>query len=308
MNEPYLPDVPVTPIALHPAVPAARARVIAAARDLLAVPDAALDRAWPWRDSEADVRYGFYRAYETLEAAGAAVRRALDEADTRRAPGARRVAAATAARWELHAQVLPLDATTLGASPGGGEWTVRQTLGHIVSAQRAYGRFTAWWLLQHDAAPFPDAVPEALFEAMPDEAVEGEGTPDEIRERLDGLLDAGMAHLGGLDDDALAVPARWSGIRVDVGFRLGRWSSHIREHTVQVDKTLVMLGWAPREVDRLVGLMVGAYGRLEEQVFGLPAAALERGGEDGRTPATLIEAATTQVAADAASVRASAGA
>jgi len=159
MNEPYLPDVPVTPIALHPAVPAARARVIAAARDLLAVPDAALERAWPWRDSEADVRYGFYRAYETLEAAGAAVRRALDEADTRRAPGARRVAAATAARWELHAQVLPLDATTLGASPGGGEWTVRQTLGHIVSAQRAYGRFTAWWLLQHDAAPLSRRSP-----------------------------------------------------------------------------------------------------------------------------------------------------
>ena len=308
MNEPYLSDVPFAPIALHPAVPAARARIIAAARDLLAVPDVALERAWPWRDSEADVRYGFYRAYETLEAAGAAIRRALDEAGTRPAPGARRAAAATGARWELHARLLPLDATALDASPGGEEWTVRQTLGHIVSAQRAYGRFTAWWLLQRDAAPLPDAVPEALYEVMPDEAVEGEGTLDEIGARLDVLLDAGMAHLGGLDDEALAVPARWSGIRVDVGFRLGRWSSHIREHTVQVDKTLAMIGWSPREVDRLVGLVVGAYGRLEEQVFGLPAAALERGGDDGRTPATLIEAATTRVAADAASVRASAGA
>lgn len=308
MNEPYLPDVPVTPIALHPAVTAARARVIAAVRDLLAVPDAALERAWPWRDSEADVRYGFYRAYETFEAAGAAVRRALDEAGTRSAPGARRAAASTAARWDLHGRLLVLDAAALDAAPGGKEWTVRQTLGHIVSAQRAYGRFTAWWLLQRDTAPLPDAVPEALYEVMPDEAVEGQGTLDEIRARLDGLLDAGMAHLGGLDDEALAVPARWSGIRVDVGFRLGRWSSHLREHTVQLDKTLAMIAWAPREVDRLVGLVLGAYGRLEEQVFGLPAAALERGGDDGRTPATLIEAATTRVAADAASVRASVGA
>ena len=144
---------------------------------------------------------------------------------------------------------------------------------------------------------------------MPDEAVEGQGTLDEIRARLDDLLDAGMAHLGDLDDAALAVAARsWrSGSRVDVGFRLGRWSSHIHEHTVQVDKTLAMIGWAPREVNRLVGLVVGAYGRLEEQVFGLPAAALERAGDDGRTPATLIEAATTRVVADAASVRAAAG-
>lgn len=308
MNEPYLSDVPFAPIALHAIVPAARARVIAAARDLLAVPDAALEGVWPWRDAEADVRYGFYRAYETIEAAGAAVRRALDEAGTRAAPGARRAAAATAARWDLHARLLPLGATTLDASPGGEEWTVRQTLGHIVSAQRAYGRFTAWWLLQRDAVPFPDAVPEVLFEVMPDEAVEGEGTLDEIRARLDDLLDMGMAHLGGIDDAALAVPARWSGAWNDVGFRVGRWSSHLREHSVQVDKTMAMLGWQPREVDRLVGLIVGAYGRLEEQVFGLPAAALETAGTDDRTPAAIIDEAAARIAADAVSVRAAAGA
>jgi hypothetical protein len=308
MNEPFLPDVPVTPIPLHPAVPTARARVVTAAHDLLAVPDVALERAWPWRDSEADVRYGFYHAFEVLEAATGAVRRALDEAGTRPAPGARRAAAATAARWALHARLLPLDATALDASPGGEEWTVRQTLGHIVSAQRAYGRFTAWWLLQRDAAAPPDAGPEALYVVMPDEAVEGEGTLGEICARLDDLLDTGMAHLGGLDDEALAVPARWSGIRVDVGFRLGRWSSHIREHTVQVDKTLAIIGWAPREVDRLVGLVVGAYGRLEEQVFGLPAASLERAGDDGRSPAAIIDEATGRLGAEAASVRAAAGA
>jgi hypothetical protein len=35
------------------------------------VPDADLERAWPWRDDEADVRYGFYRAFETLDASAA---------------------------------------------------------------------------------------------------------------------------------------------------------------------------------------------------------------------------------------------
>jgi hypothetical protein len=45
MHEPYLSDVPVPSITLHRAVPVARARVIAAAHDLLAVPDAALERA-----------------------------------------------------------------------------------------------------------------------------------------------------------------------------------------------------------------------------------------------------------------------
>ena len=51
-------------------------------------------------------------------------------------------------------------------------------------------------------------------------------------------------------------------------FRLGRWSSHIREHTVQVEKTLVMIGHAPTEVDRLIRLILAEWGRAEAVVYG----------------------------------------
>jgi hypothetical protein len=182
---------------------------------------------------------------------------------------------------------------------------VRQTLAHTVHGQRSYGRYSAWWLLQRDAATVPDEAPDDLGFPMPEEVAEGEGTLAEIRERLDGLLDAAMAAFGGLDDAALDVPARWAGFRVDLGFRLGRWASHIREHTVQVDKTLAMIGWAPREVDRLAGVVVSAWGRLEGEVLGLPAPALDQAATGG-TAAEIIAAAARQVADDAASVRAAA--
>jgi hypothetical protein len=58
------------------------------------------------------------------------------------------------------------------------------------------------------------------------------------------------------------------GFALDIGFRLGRWSSHVREHTVQVEKTLAMLGHTPTEVDRLIRLILAEWGRAEAVLYG----------------------------------------
>ena len=296
---------PGTAIDVAPAVLVARAALAEAATDFLAVPDSALAAAWPWRDEAADVRYGLYRAIEALDEAGAGVARALSEAGVERAPAAGRIAASTAARWDLHGLLAGLASEDLDADPGGGEWTIRQTLGHIVLSQRAYGDGTAWWLMQPADGEFPTRLPEAVVEEMawPTEEADGLGSLPEIRARLDGWLDLDAGHLGGLDDEALARRARWSGVGVDVGFRLGRWGSHIAEHTLQIDKTLVMLGRTPTEVQRLVRLLHAAWGRVEALVFAMPADSLEREGRDGRSAAAIIVAAAAELKATAASVR-----
>jgi hypothetical protein len=54
---------------------------------------------------------------------------------------------------------------------------------------------------------------------------------------------------------------------VTVGFRQWRWSSHIAEHTVQIEKTLDMLGRPQSEVARLSRLVARAYGRLESVTY-----------------------------------------
>ena len=66
----------------------------------------------------------------------------------------------------------------------------------------------------------------------------------------------------------MGVSARWAGLPVTIDFRLGRYGSHIREHTVQIDKTLAMLGRQPSEVERLVRLILATYGRLEGLLVG----------------------------------------
>ena len=183
---------------------------------------------------------------------------------------------ATAARWDLHGVLAPLTDTEIDADPGGGEWTIRLTLGHTVNSQRAYGWSTAWWQERAFALDDPDLPPrvsEELFADLPDEeTAEAAGSLDDIRARLDQILDLSAERLAGLPDDRLDHGARWSGFAVPVSFRLGRWSSHIREHTIQVEKTLATLGRTPTEPERLVRLTLAAYGRAEAVVFGQPDA------------------------------------
>ncbi len=301
------PTIPVAPSVL-----AARVALDRASTGLLAVPDSALQDPWPWQGSDADVRYGFYRILELLEAAGVEVASALRDASASlglsRAPSGDLASLATAARWDLHGRLVPLDEEVLDRDPGGGEWSVRRTLAHIVNGQRAYGWYTAWWLSQGiiDAAALPTRVPEALAAELPDEEREADGSAAEIRAAIDATLDASTEVLGALGEQELGAWARWSGIPVTIGFRIGRWSSHLREHTVQVDKTLAAVGWQPREVDRLIGLIHGAYGRLEAPVFALPAAVMEAPGPDGRSPAAILadalataETHTSEVASSA---------
>jgi hypothetical protein len=305
---------PGTPLA--PVVLAARAKLGEASADLLTVADAALEAPWPWRGRDADVRYGFYRVLELLEEAAVSTTRALrerggaspDVAEQPRTRAGDLTALVAAARWDLHGRLVSLDDELLDRDPGGGEWTLRRTLAHIVNGQRSYGWFTAWWVAQGiaDAAALPAKAPEGLDAELPAEETEADGSLPEIRKRIDAVVDGSSEALGGLSAAELALGARWSGYPVTVGFRLGRWSSHLREHTAQVEKTLAAVGWRPSEVDRLLGLIHGAFGRLESLVYGMPADALEAAGADGRSAAGIIEEALAESARHARETRESA--
>lgn len=298
-DEFLLRHAPRPPVPVDERLLGARAAMSAAVADFAAVPDDAMERPWPWRGAEADIRYGFYRCYELLEETRARVRPMLAAALATEPPARPMVASATAARWELHGVLHGLSDADLDADPGNSEWTIRQTLGHIVGGQRAYGWFTAWWLDQRRLPPerFPPSVPDELSNLLPDESLEGVGRLDEIRTRLDSILDDSAGAMGGLGHAELNAVARWSGVEVTVGFRVGRWASHIREHTVQLHKTLAMIGRPRREVEYLVGLIGTAYGRLEEELYMWPADAAGVGEGIG-----LAVSALDQVARDARSV------
>ena len=263
--------------ALPSAIREARADLPAIVADILSIPESALEREWAWiGGGEGDVRYGIYRLHELFERAQVEAAQLLRTSGADGGQGAAIIGPATAARWDLHGLLAPLSDQEFDADPGGAEWSIRLTLGHIVNSQRAYGWSTAWWQERGFALDDPDLPPsvgDEFFADLPDEeTTEAAGSLEEVRSRFDAILDLSAERLAGIPEERLAHGARWSGFAVPVSFRVGRWSSHIREHTIQVEKTLAMLGRTPTEPERLARLTLAAYGRAESVVFGQPAA------------------------------------
>ncbi len=258
--------------ALPGPIAAGRSDLMEALRDLRTITDAELIQPWPWKGgSEEEVRYGFYRIAESFELAGIEAQALLRATGIERGRAADRISPVTAARWDLQGVLLALPDSAWDLDPGHEEWTIRQTMAHAIQSQRYYGVGTAWWQKQAypaDDPALPPVAPESIYENLPAEDEEGQGTPSEVRDRLDSVVDASSSALGGLPADRLAFGARWSGFAIDIDHRLGRWSSHIREHTVQIEKTLAMIGREPTEVDRLVRLILAAWGRAEAEVYG----------------------------------------
>ena len=288
---------------LPSAIASARPDILAAAADLLAISDAGLVQPWDWiGGSQEEVRYGAYRAAETLEQAEIEARSMVAAGDASERRAALIVAPATAARWDLYGLLVPLDDALLDGDPGGGEWSIRQTLGHTINSQRGYGWGSAYWVGQtYDVSDpaLPTGAPESYWDGFPDEeTTEAEGDLAALRARLDAILDLCGERFGGLPDQRLELGSRWSGFAVSVGFRLGRWSSHIREHTIQIEKTFAFLGHVPSEQALLVRNLLAAYGRAESVVFGragsgVDAAAdrIARGAAEAREATTSARAA-----------------
>jgi len=278
MTAPALDDfllrlAPAPPVPVAAELLSARDSIRAALATLRVVPDSALERTWEWHGGELDVRSGFYRQFEDLEDARARVRPLVADARAEEGPARPLVAAASAARWDLHGLLTSLDDADLDRDPGNGEWTLRQTLAHVVGGQRGYAWFTYWYLAQRDRPldDFPARAPDDDEIGFPEEETEGRGSLADIQRRFDDIVDLSTGVFGTLGDDDLAARARWSGLLVDVRFRLVRWTSHIREHTIQVEKTLSFIGRPTTEVDRLLRLIAAGYGRLEEDLLLLPA-------------------------------------
>jgi hypothetical protein len=282
---------------------AARAAIVATAAEYLAIPDAALERPWTWREVENELRYGVYRAAETVEAASAELEANLAGAPAR-SPAVLVIAPSTIARWALQGRLAALDDSLLDTVAKDGEWTVRQTLGHTVGTQRGYGWASRWWLSIPLGPDRPKRIPaEVLARAeaeLPSDDDEGLGSLADISARMDAVLDSEGLRFAPLDAAALAMPASWSYTPVDIGFRLARWGSHIYEHTVQLDKTLAWLGHEPGEVERIVRDLHTAWGRLEARIW--PAESTTPAVDEilARMSATIVrEAKSARAAAEA---------
>jgi len=121
-----------------------------------------------------------------------------------------------------------------------------------------------------------------------------DGPWQDVRSYYDTFHERVLLELADIRDEELEAPSMyWEGYELSLRFRLGRFDSHLRQHTVQVDKTLVAIGFAPNEARRLLRLIYAALAEAEGATIG----AWEVGAERTQQMAETIAARTEEIAA-----------
>jgi uncharacterized damage-inducible protein DinB len=250
-------------------------------RRLRAIDDRALDLFWAWETyDEEGVRFGILRTTEQV--ADAAVEAAARRAEAGAGPSrAQRIIGRYHVAWRELWSVADRADSALDTPPQEGEWALRTILDHLVDADLGFLATIRNGLDQYRAGiAEPGRVPSdeawmALAEVdEPSRRAAFEGSLDDIRAFHRTVRDRIAGRFGWMVDDELAAAsAFWDGSRPN-RFRLGRFESHLRQHTIQAEKAIQVTVGPPREVERLLRLLARATGDVEAAAVGADPALL----------------------------------
>lgn len=172
-----------------------------------------------------------------------------------------------------------IEPAELTRAPAQGEWSVLETLDHIDSTERIFFISILAGLdaqAQGTAAAMPPREQRAGILAEADPAPSADADPAErlaAYARLHFLVEAKLA---GLSDAQLEARSPfWEPEQPSVAFRIGRFTAHLREHTVQVEKALLALGHIPGEARLHIRTIYKALARVEGSLMGAANLAAE---------------------------------
>lgn len=239
------------------------------------ISDDELELEWHWRSYDESVRFAFFRTYEELRQVAATL-------ISQRTSGEKSITTAQHCLGQYHAAYRHLQAVLLGASddvldtpPAKDQWPLRVILGHIMAAEREFFA-RIWFAIQQHRQEVVEPT-----EMSVDEVEKFVGKYDEFERTMNRLSLAGiqalydslhkrvLREIVDIRGSELDAPTLWwEGIPLSVEFRLHRLDSHLRQHTVQIEKTLETLVDAPTEAQRLTQLVYAALAEVEGVIIG----------------------------------------
>ena len=244
-------------------------------RRLRAIDDSALDLFWAWESyDEEGVRFGILRTTEQVADAAVELAAARVEAGDPPTRAARLLGRYLVAWRELWSVADRADAV-IDTAPAEGEWPLRTILDHLIEADLGFLVTVRNGLDQHRAGveePKRVASEEAWIAlAEVDETAwraAFDGSLPDIRAFHREVRDRIGRRLSSMTDDELATASPfWDGVRAN-RFRLERFESHLRQHTIQAEKAIQVTLGAPREFERLLRLLSRATGDVEAALLG----------------------------------------
>lgn len=239
---------------------------------LLPVSEKDLERAWVWKDhDEEGIRFVFFVTIQQLRQLAVML-----------ASKRSQVTQAQHILGQYHKQYMDLQAAIFGLSekdaeraPAEGEWSVRRVYAHILGAEIGFSEVISYALEGHRAGIWK---PERMTEE------------DELRitgfgkKEYDNLMGGSFKDMlafhrpfhpkiiqefSSIADNELELPSTfWEETRFPIRHRLHRYEAHFIQHTVQIDKTLVVIGQSPSETKRLIRYLFAALAEVEAVLIG----------------------------------------
>jgi hypothetical protein len=243
-------------------------------RAFVHAPDTRMDAAWAWDDYDSEgARFAALVTYGEL--CELAVR--IADARRDRPPStAQRILGQYHVGWrELEALLLGLEDDEAQRAPAKDAWSIREVLAHIAETDATFYVIARFAYERAQAGQAPEQAPYAYYDQVL-------GTDDELRHILARPLSQlwascaqhharVLADLSTIDDQLIDAGALfWESASYPIRYRLHRFDAHIRQHSIQVEKTLRDLGRQPTEARRLVRLVYRALGEVESAALGAP--------------------------------------
>lgn len=231
-----------------------------------------LERDWKWKDhDEEGIRFACFVTLQELR------HLAVTLATLRPHP-----TTAQHILSQYHAAYIDLQAAVLDASdedaekvPAEGEWQVRKVYAHILGAEFGFTATVRYALELHRANQWTNArIPDGEYPRL---YTISESDYDNL---MDGPLSEMLAYhhdfheriiqeFSGITERELDLPSTfWEETRFPIQHRLHRYEAHFVQHTIQIDKTLVMIGQALTESKRLVRKIYAALAEAEGSMIG----------------------------------------
>lgn len=226
--------------------------------------EADLDRTYVWRDYDDDgLRFALLTAHHILRDTAAAAAAARLRAGQPFTEAQRILAQVHEAYRDLTGALAGTSEAELDTAPPDGQWSLREVLKHMLGAEVS---FLAAIEVGLDAvrAGKPSEGSEAAWEAKRHPPEDPAGSRVDALNALFRSHVAILRALASMTDAELDTPTFfWEGAAYPARFRMHRFEEHVRQHTIQVDKTLVAIGHPPTEAERLVRIVYTALAGVE---------------------------------------------
>ncbi len=242
-------------------------------RDL---PESELEREWVWGSYKSEgVRFAYFRNYEDLRQLAVQIGHKRGAAGRRLSDAQRILAQYHAAYMDLQAVLLGVEEGYFEVPPAEGEWPVRRVLAHIVGADMGFYVAIRFALdrLHQGEDPLVDVDDDTWLGII---GMEEEELDAKMAEPLPGLQSTHkdlhqriLTDFSEISDPELEKPSRyWEDEAHSLRFRLHRFDAHMRQHTIQIEKTLHAIDRVPSESQRLLRLIYSALAQVEGALIG----------------------------------------